>query len=89
MGCDGRSGKSNKESCGVLRSSACFAKTFFNETIEIGTNAKAATTFGEVHPGQTVVVTGATESDVVHLLGIVGSEKRIKRSFDCGFGGIN
>jgi hypothetical protein len=89
MSCDGRSGKSNEERGGVLRRRTSFAKAFFNKTIEVGSNTKATATDGEVHPGQTVVVTGTAESDVVHLLRIVGCEKRVKRSFDCGFGNIN
>ena len=89
MSCDGRPSKSDKECGGVLRCSTGFAKTFFNQTIEIGTKSETATTFGEMYPGQTVVVTGAAESDIVHLFRIVGCEKRVKRGFDCGFGSID
>jgi hypothetical protein len=72
-----------------LRRRASFAKAIFNKTIEVGSNTKATATDGEVHPRQTVVVTGSTESDVVHGLRIVAGEKRVKRGFDCGFSSIN
>ena len=65
------------------------SQALFDNPVQFGANTKPTEAFGEVNPGQPVVVAGAAKSNIVHGLRIVGGQKLVDRGHDALSGGIS
>ena len=88
MGDDGGPRQRHEERGGVLADSARLTHTLFHQSVQVGPHAQAAEPFGEVHPGEAMVVAGTTEGTVVDLLGVDTGQEAGERVLHQGLVGV-